>query len=157
MYSNYSYAFIFSIPLHRNDVRWWYSSKPTTSWPLNQAVIWASEHHSFVCRQFKLYVQIKDEGIMIFNSELPCTGSFSPGNPPPPSAAYMCQKIGSILMQILPGFLLGARPLSKPMLDIPLGTSFSEISITIRTFSIRKMRLEVSSTKWQSFCPGEMS
>ena len=36
----------------------------------------------------------------------------------------------------------------------PLGTSFSEILIEILTFSFTKMRLKVSSAKWQPFCLG---
>ena len=36
----------------------------------------------------------------------------------------------------------------------PLGTHFSEISIKILTFSLTKMRLKVSSTKWRPFCLG---
>ena len=35
-----------------------------------------------------------------------------------------------------------------------LGTKFSEILIEIRTFSFKKMRLKVSSAKWQPFCLG---
>ena len=34
----------------------------------------------------------------------------------------------------------------------PLGTNFSEILIEISTFSFKKMRLKVSSAKWQPFC-----
>ena len=33
-----------------------------------------------------------------------------------------------------------------------LGTNFSEILIEILTFSFKKMRLKVSSAKWQPFC-----
>ena len=36
----------------------------------------------------------------------------------------------------------------------PLGTNFSEISIEILTFSIKKMRLKVSSAKRRPFCLG---
>ena len=36
----------------------------------------------------------------------------------------------------------------------PLGTNFTEILIGILTFSFKKMRLEVSSAKWQPFCLG---
>ena len=36
----------------------------------------------------------------------------------------------------------------------PLGTNFSEILIAILTFSLKKMRLEVSSGKWRPFCLG---
>ena len=38
-------------------------------------------------------------------------------NSSPPSAAYMCQWIGSSLVQIMACRLFGAKPLSKPMLD----------------------------------------
>ena len=34
----------------------------------------------------------------------------------------------------------------------PLGTNFSEIQIEILTFSIKKMRLKVSSAKCRPFC-----
>ena len=36
----------------------------------------------------------------------------------------------------------------------PLGTNFNEISTEILTFSFKKMRLKVSSAKWQPFCVG---
>ena len=36
----------------------------------------------------------------------------------------------------------------------PLGTEFTEIQIEILTFSFKKMRLKMSSVKWQPFCPG---
>ena len=35
-----------------------------------------------------------------------------------------------------------------------LGTNFSEILIKIHTFSFKKMRLKMSSGKWQPFCFG---
>ena len=34
----------------------------------------------------------------------------------------------------------------------PLGTIFSEISIGIQTFSVKKMHLRMSSAKWRPFC-----
>ena len=40
------------------------------------------------------------------------------------------------------------------LLTGPLGTNFSEISIEIRTFSFKKMRLKVSSAKRRPFCLG---
>ena len=36
----------------------------------------------------------------------------------------------------------------------PLGTNFSEIFIEILTFSLKKMRLKISSAKWRLFCLG---
>ena len=36
----------------------------------------------------------------------------------------------------------------------PLGTYFSEILITIETFSFKKMHLKISSAKWRPFCLG---
>ena len=36
----------------------------------------------------------------------------------------------------------------------PLGTSFSEISIEIRTLLLKKMHLKMSSGKWRPFCLG---
>ena len=36
----------------------------------------------------------------------------------------------------------------------PLGTNFREIYIEILTFSLKKMRLKVSSAKWRPFCLG---
>ena len=74
----------------------------------------------------------------------------------PPSAAYMCQWIGSLLVQVMACHLLGAKPSPQTMYDIlsikPLGTS--EIQIKIQTFSFMKMHLKILSVKWQPFCPG---
>ena len=36
----------------------------------------------------------------------------------------------------------------------PLGTNFSEIFIEIHTFSLKKIRLKMSSSKWRPFCLG---
>ena len=36
----------------------------------------------------------------------------------------------------------------------PLGTNLSEILFEILTFSLKKMRLKVSSAKWRPFCLG---
>ena len=36
----------------------------------------------------------------------------------------------------------------------PLGTNFSEISIGIQTFSLKKVHLNMSSAKWRPFCLG---
>ena len=40
------------------------------------------------------------------------------------------------------------------LLNEPLGTNFSEISIRIQTFSFKKMHLNMSSAKWRPFCLG---
>ena len=65
--------------------------------------------------------------------------------PPPTSATYMRQWIGSALVQIMSFRLFGTKPLSKPMLGYcqllsngPLGTNFNEILIEIRKFHSRK-------------------
>ena len=57
--------------------------------------------------------------------------------------------------------LVGAKPLSEPMLSAPrilligpLATNFSESLIEILTFSFKKMRLKVSSAKWRPSCLG---
>ena len=66
------------------------------------------------------------------------------------------QWIGSALVQIMACRLVGAKPLSKLMLDYLsiglLGTNFSEILIKIQTFSLTKMHLKLSSAKWCPFC-----
>ena len=40
------------------------------------------------------------------------------------------------------------------LLTGPLGINFSEISIEINKFSIKKMHLKMPSVKWRPFCPG---
>ena len=40
------------------------------------------------------------------------------------------------------------------LLNEPLGTNFSEISIGIKIFSFKKMRFKMSSAKWRSICLG---
>ena len=63
-------------------------------------------------------------------------------NSSPPSAAYMRQWTGSTLFQIMACRLVGAKPLSEPMLAIGLlGTNSSEIWIGILPFSFRKIHL----------------
>ena len=71
----------------------------------------------------------------------------------------MHQWIGSALVQIMTCCLLGAKPLSKPILGLlstgSLGTKFSETFIKIQNFSFMKMHRKISSVKWRPFCPGE--
>ena len=77
-------------------------------------------------------------------------------NSSPPSATYMCQWIGSALVQMMACRLFGAKPLSKPMLgycQLPHRNKVSEISIKIEKFSFTKMHLKIWSVKWWPFCP----
>ena len=51
--------------------------------------------------------------------------------------------------------LVGAKPLSEPMLEYcirTLGTNFSEILSEILSFSLKKMCFKVSSAEWRPFC-----
>ena len=77
-------------------------------------------------------------------------------NASPPSAAYMRRWTGSALVQIMACRLDGAKPLSEPMLTYyqfdHRETYFNEILFEIQIFSFSKMRLNMSSTKWRSFC-----
>ena len=54
--------------------------------------------------------------------------------------------------------LVGAKPLSEPMLEYcwywPLGTNFNEISVNICTFSFKKIHFKISSGKWHPFSLG---
>ena len=76
----------------------------------------------------------------------------------PLSAAHMCYKIGSALVQVVACRLFGATPLSKPMLFYylldPNKEQSCEILIKIHTFSFKKMALKISSGKCRKFCLG---
>ena len=91
-------------------------------------------------------------------SSAKCQSFRSSLNSSPLSATYMCQWIGSALVQIMACRLFSAKPLSKPMLGYcqfgPLGTNFSEILIKILNFSFMKMHLKIWSAKRRPFCPG---
>ena len=50
--------------------------------------------------------------------------------------------------------LVGANPLSEPMLLGPLGTNCEHILIEIQTFLFKKIHLKMSSGKWWPFCLG---
>ena len=54
--------------------------------------------------------------------------------------------------------LVGAKPLSEPMLEYcyldSLSTNFSQILIKIHPISFKKMHVKLSSAKWQPFCLG---
>ena len=56
--------------------------------------------------------------------------------------------------------LVGAKPLSEPNAGIlsirTLGTNFSEILIEIQTFSLKKIRLKMSSAKYVYFVSASM-
>ena len=74
---------------------------------------------------------------------------------------YMRQWIGSALVQIMARRLFGAKPSSKPMLGYcqldPQEQTYKWNTVLVknRTFSLKKMRLKMSSAKWRPFCPGE--
>ena len=78
----------------------------------------------------------------------------------PPSAAYMHQLTGPILVQVMAWHRIGAKPLPEPMLIVfsigPLESNFSEIQIRIQNFSFMKMHLKISSAKWCLLWPGAM-
>ena len=61
----------------------------------------------------------------------------------------MHQWIGPAMVQIMTCGLLGAKPLSKPVLGY-----CSEILIKIQKFSFRKRHAKMLSAKWWPFCPG---
>ena len=71
-----------------------------------------------------------------------------------PNAAYLCQWIGSALVQIMACCLFGTKPLSKLMLGYCQLDALGQISIKIQNFSFMKMHLKLSSAKWRPFCPG---
>ena len=67
-----------------------------------------------------------------------------------PSAAYMCQWIRLVLVQIM-----AYHYLNQCWVVIrPLRTNFIEILINIPNFSFTKMHPKISSAKWRPFCPG---
>ena len=78
----------------------------------------------------------------------------------PPSAAYMCQWIGSALVQIMAWCLFGTKPLSKPMLGYCQSDHREQTSVKVESkyklsdFSFMKMHLKMSSGKWRPFCLG---
>ena len=59
----------------------------------------------------------------------------------------------------LPWRLVGAKPLSEPMLEYRLFVpqeqiTFSQMLIEIQTFSFKEMHFKMSTAKWQPFCLG---
>ena len=75
-----------------------------------------------------------------------------------PSDAYMRRWTVPSLFQIMACRLVGAKPLSKPMLKIlsigPLGTNFNELSIGIQIFYFKKMHFKMASAEWRPFSLG---
>ena len=79
--------------------------------------------------ELKIYMRFKKKAHIAFEklvhtaqfSDPNCQTVLSPHgsqiNSFPPGAIYMCQWIGSALVQIMACHLVGAKPLSKPMLD----------------------------------------
>ena len=79
-------------------------------------------------------------------------------NSSPPSAAYMCQLIGSALVQIMACRLFGAKPLPEPMLAHCQLDSWEQISVKFELeffhFHSRKCIWNCCLRKWLPFCPG---
>ena len=73
------------------------------------------------------------------------------GLTPPPPAAYMRQRIGPALVQMMACSLFGAQPLSETntgLLSIEsLETNFSKILIKMHKFVFKKTHLKMSSAK----------
>ena len=67
----------------------------------------------------------------------------------PPSAAYMCQWIGSSLVQVMACRLLGAKPLPEPMLPYCQLNSWEQISVKFEPefYHFQKMHLKMWSPK----------
>ena len=68
--------------------------------------------------------------------------SWIPVNSSPPGAAYMRQQIESALVQIMACHLLGAKPLSKPMLSYCQLDPYKQISVKFQS-------------KYKTFHPGK--
>ena len=78
-------------------------------------------------------------------------------NSSPPSAAYMCRRTRSALVQVMACRLFNAKSLPEPMLTYklsigPFGTNYGEILIKIPIFSFKKMHLKMLFGKWKPFC-----
>ena len=76
----------------------------------------------------------------------------------PPSAAYIRRWTVSALVQVMACRLGGAKPLSEPMMTYCPWDPKEHISmkfyLKFKYFHLKKMRLNMSSTKWRPFCPG---
>ena len=76
-------------------------------------------------------------------------------NSSPPSAAYLCQWIGSALVQIMACRLFGAKPLSEPMLEYcyldPWNILQWNHSQNLYIF-VLEMHLKISLGNWRPFC-----
>ena len=78
-------------------------------------------------------------------------------NSSPPSAPYICQLIGSALVQIMACRLFGAKPLSKPLLGYCQLDPKEQIQWSFNQNTklfIHENASEISSAKWWPFCPG---
>ena len=81
-----------------------------------------------------------------------------PVNSSPPSAAYLHQRTGSALVQIMACRLFGAKPLPEPMLAYCQLNSWEHISMKFEPefyhFHSRKCIWTCRLPKWQPFCQG---
>ena len=72
-----------------------------------------------------------------------------------PSAAYMPQWIGPVLVQIMACRLSGAKPLPEAILTYSqLDQNSGKFESKYNFFFIIKMHLKMAAAKWGSFCPG---
>ena len=84
-------------------------------------------------------------------TSLPILNSCTGVNPSPPSASYMCQWIGSALVQIMAFRLFGTEPLSEPIQGYCQLDSEEQSSVNFNqntTLYFAKFHL------WLPFCPG---
>ena len=77
-------------------------------------------------------------------------------NSSPPSAAYMCQWIGSTLVQIMACHLFCAKPLSKPMLVYCQLDPYKQISVKFQS-KYKSFRWRKCIWKYRFRNPGGMS
>ena len=104
------------------------------------------------CRLFNTNVDWLSTGLLRTNfSEIFINSS-------PPGATYICQWIGSALVQhvqIMASCLFGTKPLSKPVLgycQLDFQWNFNQ---NMKFFLFTKMHLKIPSVKsWQPFYPG---
>ena len=82
-------------------------------------------------------------------------------NSSPPGAAYMRQRTGSSLVQVMSCRLFGAKPLPEPMMAYCQPDSWEQISVKFKSefchFHSRKCIWKYRLPNWRPFFQGEMN
>ena len=122
----------------------WLADRLVNPYPTGEVSEWILQFHPALYWSYDWFSMLGLKAIQVNSS--------------PPSAAYMRRSTGTTLVQIMACRLVGAEPLSEPMLEYCQLDLYEQTSVKFYLifglFFFEEIHLKMSSAKWRPFCPG---